>query len=87
MNYITIENKLHDIQQRAWHYGDLSKARLATAPLEWYVLTDRAPLEFTRSLCNTNGRQVTTIAKRLLKHAGGDYWDAIDSIRKYLLNK
>ena len=84
MNYIAIENKLHDILQRAFHYSDMATAERAIAPLAWYIGTDRAPLDFLRALCNTQDRQVTTIAKRLLKHAGGDYSDVIESIRDYI---
>ena len=84
MNYITIDNKLHDIQQRAYHYSDIATAERAMAPLVWYIGTDRAPLDFLRALCKTNSRQVTTIAKRLLNHVGGSYDDALDSVRVYL---
>ena len=85
MNYIAIENKLHDILQRACHYSDMATAERAIAPLAWYIGTDRAPLDFLRALCNTQGRQVTTIAKRLLKHASGDYSDALNSVREYIM--
>ena len=85
MNYIAIENKLHDIQQRACHYSDTATSERAIAPLAWYVGTDRAPLDFLRALCNAQSHQVTTIAKRLLKHAGGDYSDALNSIREYIM--
>lgn len=30
MNYITIENKLYDIQQRAFRYSDMAKAERAS---------------------------------------------------------
>mgnify|MGYP000465189087 CR=1 FL=1 len=84
MNYITIENKLHEILLRACHYSDLKEAERAVDPLAWYVGTDRAPLGFLRALCNANSRQVTTIAKRLLKLAGGDYSAIIASVAAYL---
>ena len=84
MNYITVENKLHEIMLRACHYSDFETAERAMYPLSWYVGTDRAPLDFLRALCNANSRQVTTIAKRLLKLAGGDYSAIIASVAAYL---
>ena len=84
MNYITIENKLYDIQQRAFRYSDMATAERAVAPLVWYVCTDRAPLDFLRALCNTNSRQVTTVAKRLLKLGGYCYEDSIKAVTSYI---
>lgn len=86
MDFISIDNKIYDIQQRVYHYSDLNTAERAIAPIVWYVYTNRAPSDFLRDLCATNNKQVTTIAKRLLKYAGGSYDDAIDSIRSYLIS-
>ena len=84
MNYRDIEDKLYEIYQRAYHYSDLATAERAIAPLAWYIGTDRAPLVFCRALCHANRRQVTTIAKRLLKFSGGDYSAIIANISAYL---
>ena len=84
MNCIIIENRLYDIQRRLCHYSDLTTAKRAIAPLTWYVGTDRAPLDFIRTLCNANSRQITTIAKRLFKMSGGDYSAIIDDVTSYL---
>ena len=84
MNYITIEDKLYDIQHRAYQYSDLATAQRATAPLVWYVGTDRASISFLRALDSAGSRQITTIAKRLLKAGGMDYDASIHSVAEYL---
>lgn len=81
----SIENVLWNIRDKVYsRNGSTRDTAEIMEPLNWYIKTDRAPLEFIRLLCSASSRQLTTIANRLIKHAGGDYDMTINSVCEYI---
>lgn len=82
---MAIDDVFDTIRDKIYHeLGDIRSTDTAISPLIWYIKTGRAPFEFERRLKACTSRQLSTIAKRLIKHNRGDYNDAINSIYQYI---
>lgn len=82
----SIDNFLWDMRIRVSDKGNISysESLQCVYPLDWYVSTGRAPLEFLEILLNTSTRQKNTIAKYLANNGRGSHDAIITKICKYL---
>lgn len=75
------------VEQRLWEIARINAVKLSgwdeayrlNAPLEWYVLTGRAPVAFLRLLM---AAKPFMIARKL--RMGGSYDETVKRIKKYL---
>lgn len=75
MSHTAIDNKLWDVKLYMMKKYGCDSANALFAPLEWYVTTDRASLDFLRWLLSA---KTFVIARALAK--GGSYDDAISRL-------
>ena len=85
MTYLT-DDALFAITMSIVRIADttLDDAQRIIAPLEWHITTGRCSGRFVAKINHLTKRQVTTIAKRLIRAGGVDYDQAIASVRDYL---
>ncbi|MBR3237003.1 MAG: hypothetical protein IKF99_01045 [Oscillospiraceae bacterium] len=75
------------VEQRLWEIARINAVKLSNwdeanrlnAPLEWYVWTGRAPLDFLRLLM---AAKPFMIARKL--RMGGSYDETVERVKKYL---
>lgn len=75
------------VEQRLWEIARINAVKLSSwdeanrlnAPLEWYVWTGRAPLDFLRLLM---AAKPFMIARKL--RMGGSYDEIVERVKKYL---
>lgn len=81
-NYIsrvTIETGLWAIQRYLIDKYGIDQSRIDVEPLEWYIQTDRAPLDFIRKVLTAKPFMV---ARKL--HEGGSYDEVIRRVKDYI---
>lgn len=85
MTYLT-DNAMFSITMSIVRIADttIDDAQRIIAPLEWYITTGRCSGRFEAKINHLTKRQVTTIAKRLIRAGGFDYDQAIASVKDYL---
>lgn len=85
MTYLT-DNAVFSITMSIVRIADttIDDAQRIIAPLEWYITTGRCSGRFEAKINHLTKRQVTTIAKRLIRAGGFDYDQAIASVKDYL---
>lgn len=79
-----IDNTIIDIEKKMWKKCSINTSFACIAPLTWYIDTGRATTDFLKILINTDERQKSTIANRLIKARCGDYNKIINDICNYL---
>ena len=79
INRTSIETGLWAIQRYLMQRYGVDQSSQDIAPLEWYIYTDRASIDFTRAVLTA---KPFMIGRKL--HEGGSYDEVIERVKAYL---